>query len=74
MVIENLEEKLAHFSAQKQQKEDELHRDILGKEKAISDLQNEIAEKEKSHKGYTLRQFWTSSIIRFQNWKQSSKP
>jgi uncharacterized protein (DUF3084 family) len=59
MVIENLEEKLAHFSAQKQQKEDELQRDISDKEKAICDLQNEIAEKEKSHTGYSLGQFWT---------------
>jgi len=63
MVIENLEEKLACFSAQKQQKEDELHRDISDKEKAIFDLQNEIAEKDKSHTGNSLWRFWTPSII-----------
>jgi len=49
MVIENLEEKLAHFSAQKQQREDELYREISDKEKAICELQNEITEKNKSH-------------------------
>ena len=63
MVIENLEEKLAHFSAQKQQKEDELYRDISDKEKTICDLQNEIAEKEKSHKGNTFKQFSNSYIV-----------
>ena len=51
MVIENLEEKLAHFSAQKQQREDELYREISDKEKAICELQNEITEKNKSHTG-----------------------
>ena len=63
MVIENLEEKLAHFSAQKQQREDELHREISDKEKAICELQNEINEKNKSHTGKSLGRFRTSSII-----------
>merc|ERR1712150_45553 len=49
IVIENLEEKLAHFSAQKQQNEESLHREISEKEKAVGDLQREIEEKDKSY-------------------------
>ena len=73
IVIENLEEKLAHFSLQKQQKEDELNREIGEKDKIINEHQNEIGEKEKSYSGLSPRgsnEHHLKSLI-FQSWKQS---